>query len=157
MSSSSPSMALVKAFGISCGVVCTKIVVLNLYSNYKRVAAQKQAAKSKENKSGVFLGLDLSLRVHKEEPQAVSMAQRALKNTVNTFVPFFAMGSIYTSSGGGETLGKAYFYGFALASCIHSYCYLKGLAPGLRNLTFASKYWINLHLAVGTALRMLYL
>ena len=40
--SSTHSMALVKAFGISCGVVCAKIVVLNLYANYKRVVAEKE-------------------------------------------------------------------------------------------------------------------
>ena len=62
-----------------------------------------QAAKNKDTR-GVFLGLDLSLRVSREEPLGVNKVQRTLKNTVNTFVPFFAMGSIYTSSGGGETL-----------------------------------------------------
>ena len=121
------------------------ILVLNLYALGFVTAKRRAELKVVVNHEDTAVNSGASV-ADTEHPDVLRI-KRAHLNLIESAVPFFAIGLLYTFTGPSVTLARVLFGGFVVTRLFHSVFYLGAKQP-LRTIAFALGALVNVVMVV---------
>jgi len=115
-------------YAIASAIVALQLIALALWTGTVRVG-RKQYVNPED------AALNKAKQADDDHPDVLRV-KRAHVNLMESAIPFFVVGALYTATGGSKTGAMAYFGTFVVARLLHTLFYLAGKQP-FRTLTFA--------------------
>jgi glutathione S-transferase len=125
-----------QSYAAACALLVVGLHALGLATG--RVRASRQTVINAEDVR-VYRGSHLA---DAEHPQ-VARAKRVHHNLIESALPFFGIGLLYTLTDPNIVLARVLFFGFVGLRLVHAVVYMKGLQPA-RLLSFFGGMLVNL-------------